>query len=114
MAIAENEVNLHHLDSARNYIENAKKSEAQLQVEGTRSKPSGQYRPHLLSAQLSRRQTGVVCRLQSLLRSVTTAMLYKDNTSMRRLEMRNRLLTANNELHRSVQSMAWWILSLVL
>lgn len=115
MAIAENEVNLHHLDSARTYIENAKKSEAQLQAKGQgdlNRQASIDRICYLLNYHVGKPVSSV--GFNRYCDSVTTAMLYKDNTSMRRLEMRNRLLTANNELHRSVQSMAWWILSLVL
>ena len=115
MSIAENYVNLHNLDSARIYIENAKKDEAQLQAKGQGNlnrRASIDRICYLLNYHEGKPISSV--EFNRYCDSVTTAMLNKDNTSLRRLEMKNRLLLTNHELHGSLQSMAWWMMALVL
>jgi DNA-binding CsgD family transcriptional regulator len=115
MSVAENYVNLHLLDSARVYIDSAKKSEARLQAEG-QSNLNRQASIDRISYLLNYHEGKPVSSIgfNRYCDSVTTAMINKDNTSLRRLETKNRLLLANHELHDSLQSMAWWIISLVL
>lgn len=115
MSIAENYVNLRQLDSARVYIDSAKKSEARLQAEG-QGNLNRQASIDRISYLLNYHEGKPVSSIgfNRYCDSVTTAMIDKDNTSLRRLETKNRLLLANHELHSSLQSMAWWILSLVL
>lgn len=115
MSIAENYINLHRLDSARYYINIAKKSEALLQAIGQSDlnrQASIERICYLLDFSAGKPVSSI--KFSRYCDSVTTAMLNKDNSSMRRLEMKNRLLAANTGLHSDITHMAWWITSLVI
>ena len=114
LSMAKNYVNLHRLDSALQCLDKADASERSLEATGhgdlTRKAGIEQLRGIIHFSQgkpVSFLSFGRYCD------SVTTAMADKENTSMRRLEIRNKLQTANYELHRSRLYMALAIVILV-
>jgi hypothetical protein len=115
MSIAENYVNLHRLDSARIFIENAKKSEAKLLAAGQGNlnrQASIDRICYLLNYQAGKPVSSV--GFNRYCDSVTNAMIDQEKTSIRRLEMKKQLQTANNGLHSRLQTMIWWIFALLL
>ncbi len=102
LSLANNYANLHQLDSARYCLERAKASESELEKAGQGSlsrKASIEQLQNVLNYTDGKTISSLA--FSRYCDSVTTVMLDKENTSLRRLEARNKLQAENYELHRS-------------
>ncbi|MCR5076776.1 MAG: LuxR family transcriptional regulator [Prevotella sp.] len=102
LSLASNYANMRRLDSAQICLDRADASERELEQagQGDLNRKAGieQLRNVL---NFSRGRSVSSHAFQRYCDSVTTAMMEKENTSLRRLETRNRLQAANYDLHRS-------------
>lgn len=102
LSLANNYVNLHSVDSAQYFLKKAEESEHILEAQGE-SDLNRRANIELLRniIKFSKGKMISSFAFNRYCDSVTTAMIDKDNTSMRRLETRNRLQAANYALHQS-------------
>ncbi|WP_044123045.1 LuxR C-terminal-related transcriptional regulator [Segatella baroniae] len=113
-SMANNYINLRQLDSARLCLEAAEKNERELDAQGkgnlNRRANIEQLR-NIINFSDGRKVSSL--RFNRYCDSVTAAMRDKENTSMRRLEMRNRLQAANYSLHQAKLHLALTIIALL-
>ncbi|MCE2616711.1 helix-turn-helix domain-containing protein [Phocaeicola oris] len=102
LSLANNYVNMHRLDSTQYFLEKAEESERILEAHG-KSDLNRRANIELLRNIINFSKGKMISSLafNRYCDSVTTAMIDKDNTSMRRLETRNSLQAANYALHQS-------------
>ena len=102
LSLANNYTNLRRLDSAQYHLRKAEMEEHELEKNGwgnINRKASIEQLRNVLNFASGKPVSSIA--FNRYCDSVTTAMMEKENTSLRRLETRNRLQSANYDLHRS-------------